>query len=431
MTTTTGSPGRRETTPIPSPPRLGQPPEADRAGPPSADICRRLQTIVRDEFGDHPFAEPTDHAGFEVLFPEYLGMSVAFRYLQAAAQKDAIFASICENRPVPEAIELMNVVGNFLSWDESGGIDLMLEQGKAGLPDILDPDRFHSGLFRADAARILGHAIEPHYSPATRTYLLALYDGLAATDVVVRCAHMVAFELHAGIMIDALWSVVASSTGLPPEELAYFERHVGGDDPAEQYHVQLTQQLIERVVEGPQHDRFLSEFRRAYALHTQWCRACKRQPAESATSPQSPERWHAGRCHCGGVQFEVRAPVTPRVVRCNCSICDMTGFLHLLVSKDRVRVLKGAGLLTEYKFNTAIATHTFCKRCGTRPFYRPRSNPDGFSVNVRCLDRSTIDDVEIRDFDGAHWEDSIASLRSTSEYDGSGPSTATRGLSLV
>lgn len=369
------------------------------------DPCGQLAEIVRNDFGAHPFATTMDTPRLEALLPEYLAMSVAFRYLQAAAQKDVIFAAIHENRSVPEAIEVMNSVGNFLSWDESGGVDLLLEGGKEMLPEILDTDRLHSELLRADARRMLGHAIEPHYGPATRRYLLALYRGLASMDVVVRCAHMVAFELHAGIMIDSLWGAVAT-TGLPREELAYFRRHVGGEDPAEKYHIEMTQRMIARVVAPTERERFLAEFRRAYGLHIEWCRACMQMPC-APTPAIDDDVLHAGSCHCGGVKFEVRAPAAPRVVRCNCSICEMSGFLHLLVPAERFRLISGGDLLSNYRFNTGIATHMFCKVCGTKPFYRPRSNPDGFSVNVRCLDRSTVESMEISDFDGQHWEEGI------------------------
>ncbi len=370
-----------------------------------ADPCAQLAEIVRDEFGVHPFATTMDTPRLEVLLPEYLAMSVAFRYLQAAAQKDVIFAAIHENRPVPEGIEVMNSVGNFLSWDESGGVDLLLNGGKEMLPEILDTDRFHSELLRADARRMLGHEIEPNYSQVTRRYLLALYRGLASMDVVVRCAHMVAFEFHAGIMIDSLWGAVAT-TGLPRDELSYFQRHVGGEDPAEEYHIEMTQRMIARVVAPTEGERFLAEFRRAYGLHIEWCHACMQIPC-AGTAASDEDVLHAGSCHCGGVKFEIRAPAAPQVVRCNCSICEMSGFLHLLVPADRFRLVSGGDLLSNYQFNTGIATHMFCKVCGTKPFYRPRSNPDGFSINVRCLDRSTVDCMQFSDFDGQHWEDGI------------------------
>lgn len=121
--------------------------------------------------------------------------------------------------------------------------------------------------------------------------------------------------------------------------------------------------------------------------------------------------WHAGSCHCGGVSFEVLAPSVIEAASCNCSICDMLGFIHLMVEAERFRLIRGGELLTVYRFNRGIAQHTFCRVCGAKPFYRPRSNPQGFSVNVRCLDKGAISKVELSEFDGRNWEENIASLR--------------------
>lgn len=123
---------------------------------------------------------------------------------------------------------------------------------------------------------------------------------------------------------------------------------------------------------------------------------------------------HMGGCHCGEVAFEVVAPTELRVQECNCSICRMTGFLHLIVPASRFRLVKGADSLTNYSFNTRTAKHLFCRRCGIKSFYVPRSNPDGFSVNVRCLDPATIARLDIEPFDGQNWERSGDALRDLS-----------------
>ena len=124
---------------------------------------------------------------------------------------------------------------------------------------------------------------------------------------------------------------------------------------------------------------------------------------------------YKGSCHCGAVQFEVEAPEEIRAQECNCSICFMTGYLHLIVPRSRFRILKGDDNLKTYTFNTGIAKHTFCKTCGIKSFYVPRSNPDGYSVNVRCLDQSGIEKVTIEQFDGTNWEENAAGLRYLSE----------------
>jgi hypothetical protein len=119
---------------------------------------------------------------------------------------------------------------------------------------------------------------------------------------------------------------------------------------------------------------------------------------------------HRGGCHCGAVRFEVRAPAAVTVQRCNCSICAKTAFLHLIVPGADFRLLQGADSLATYTFNTGVARHRFCRSCGVKSFYVPRSNPDGFSVNLRCLDPGTVERVLLEDFDGQNWERGGAAL---------------------
>ena len=133
-------------------------------------------------------------------------------------------------------------------------------------------------------------------------------------------------------------------------------------------------------------------------------------------STASPEHvTHAGGCHCGAVRFEVVAPAYIDALECNCSICTMTGFLHLIVPAARFRLLAGHDDLSEYQFNTGVARHLFCRRCGVKSYYVPRSNPDGFSVNVRCLDPRTITGVRVRVFDDSDRARSDAAVRKLSE----------------
>jgi len=112
---------------------------------------------------------------------------------------------------------------------------------------------------------------------------------------------------------------------------------------------------------------------------------------------------YRGSCHCGQVTFEVEADDHLQVENCNCSICAKSGYLHLIVPKSKFTLLSGQDNLTTYTFNSGVAKHTFCKTCGIKPFYTPRSNPDGLDVNVRCLDPKP-DNMTITCFDGIHWE---------------------------
>ena len=119
---------------------------------------------------------------------------------------------------------------------------------------------------------------------------------------------------------------------------------------------------------------------------------------------------HQGGCHCGKVRFEVTAPKELKVTECNCTICRMSGYLHLIVKKDQFRLLQGTDILTTYTFNTGTAQHLFCSACGVKSFYVPRSHPDGYSINARCLDAGTISNMVITSFDGQNWEANIEGL---------------------
>jgi hypothetical protein len=113
---------------------------------------------------------------------------------------------------------------------------------------------------------------------------------------------------------------------------------------------------------------------------------------------------HRGGCHCGRVRFEVTAPAKLDVAECNCSMCGKAGYLHLIVPADRFKLLAGKDALSTYTFNTGTAKHLFCKVCGIKSFYVPRSHPDGVSVNARCLDEGTVAAMTVRQTNGREWE---------------------------
>ena len=124
---------------------------------------------------------------------------------------------------------------------------------------------------------------------------------------------------------------------------------------------------------------------------------------------------HKGGCHCGQVTFEIEGPADVSAAKCNCSICEMCGFLHFFVSRTNFRLLTGEDGITTYTFNSGVAQHTFCKTCGIKSFYLPRSHPEGISVNVNCLDPSTIASLDVQPFDGKNWEQNVAELSPISD----------------
>jgi hypothetical protein len=119
----------------------------------------------------------------------------------------------------------------------------------------------------------------------------------------------------------------------------------------------------------------------------------------------------SGGCHCGRVRFEIDAPARPLVQSCTCSICRMTGYVHLIVPASRFRLLAGADALVEYRFNTGVARHLFCRYCGVKSFYVPRSHPHAYSVNARCLDGDVLAHCQwLPPFDDAHRDAATAAV---------------------
>lgn len=117
-----------------------------------------------------------------------------------------------------------------------------------------------------------------------------------------------------------------------------------------------------------------------------------------------------GGCHCGAVRFEADVARHVRLLACNCSMCAKTGFLHLIVPHRDFRLQKGRDNLSSYRFGTGAAEHLFCKTCGIRSFYQPRSHPGAWSVDFRCLDDAAAVVADIEPFDGRNWESARASL---------------------
>src|SRR5678816_374571 len=70
----------------------------------------------------------------------------------------------------------------------------------------------------------------------------------------------------------------------------------------------------------------------------------------------------SGGCHCRTVRFEVEVPDPPiPALDCNCSVCRMTGYLHINVPHERFELVTGRDSLA-----------------------RSRSYPHGWRVTGNC-----------------------------------------------
>lgn len=118
----------------------------------------------------------------------------------------------------------------------------------------------------------------------------------------------------------------------------------------------------------------------------------------------------SGGCHCGAVRFRFASTLPLEVVTCNCSICRMTGYEHVFVPHEDLEKTLADAALAEYSFNTGTARHWFCRHCGIKSFYQPRSHPGAYSINLRCIDGYPDIDVIRTSFDGSNWEANIDEL---------------------
>ena len=120
---------------------------------------------------------------------------------------------------------------------------------------------------------------------------------------------------------------------------------------------------------------------------------------------------HYGNCHCKQIQFKAIGTENIEVLNCFCSICSMTNYKHYIISKEQFTLLKGRNFLSTYKFNTNVAKHLFCTKCGIKSFYIPRSHPDHISINLNCINSNTIKNIKIINFDGKNWKKNIRKLK--------------------
>lgn len=109
-------------------------------------------------------------------------------------------------------------------------------------------------------------------------------------------------------------------------------------------------------------------------------------------------------CHCGTVQFDVvLSDGLNSARRCSCSLCRMRGAIAVSAKLDGITFTAGEDALTLYQFNTGVAKHYFCSKCGIYTHHQRRSNPNEFGINVACLEGvSPFDFPEVIVHDGVN-----------------------------
>jgi hypothetical protein len=106
-----------------------------------------------------------------------------------------------------------------------------------------------------------------------------------------------------------------------------------------------------------------------------------------------------GSCHCGAVRFTVRyAP--DESTSCDCSLCTKKNARMVKVPEEALTIEAGQDALATYRWNTGVAQHHFCKKCGVYTFHRKRADPKSYGVNVYCLEGFDLDSIPYRLADG-------------------------------
>ena len=100
-----------------------------------------------------------------------------------------------------------------------------------------------------------------------------------------------------------------------------------------------------------------------------------------------------GKCHCGKIKFQLSCNLTD-LKRCNCSHCRRKGFVMTTAKLDQFKLISGEENLKIYQWNSKIAKHYFCKKCGVNTHHQRRSKPDEYGVNVGCLEGFNMDWIE-------------------------------------
>ena len=115
---------------------------------------------------------------------------------------------------------------------------------------------------------------------------------------------------------------------------------------------------------------------------------------------------YLGGCHCKKVLFEFTSLIKVKLIKCNCTICKPLRYLHLIIPHKDFKLISNIKNIQIYQFGTKKAKHFFCKFCGVKSFYQPRSHQNAYSINYNSIkDPPKIN--QIIKFDGSNFEKNL------------------------
>lgn len=236
------------------------------------NIHTEIEEIISECYPLHPFTNELERDNAEGVLAEYLGLCLCAPYIIGGSNNQLFQSCIFSGRPIDRKIEITTAISSFLSFDETGNYNKVVAGGHEALPSILDTSDFHSNMLRRDLKMLFGKEIAPVHNDYLKNYFVELSNGLANIDDIKRCAALVALEVHSEIMIQTLWdSIMKAFPEADRNRLVYFFLHVGGDNPAEQYHVAMTEMMINEVVGTENLPLFFKYFREYYEMNINLC----------------------------------------------------------------------------------------------------------------------------------------------------------------
>lgn len=113
------------------------------------------------------------------------------------------------------------------------------------------------------------------------------------------------------------------------------------------------------------------------------------------------ETYH-GACHCRNVRYQVELDLAAPAIECNCSHCQIKGFILQFTGPEKFTLLQGEEELKPYRFNKHVIEHLFCTDCGVQPFGKGKNadGSDAIAINLRTLDGIAIDALNRVPYDG-------------------------------
>lgn len=236
-------------------------------------VHHQIEKLIADNYPQHPFEENIASENVEAILAQYLGLCQCAPYIIGGSNKDLFLNCVFSGRELDKKIEITTAISSFLALDETGSYVKLIEGGHEALPQILETSNYHSNILKRDLKLLFGKEVKPVQTDKHKYYFVQLADGLSSLDDLQRCACLVALEVHSEIMILTLWnSIMRVFPSVEKNKLLYFYLHVGGDNPAEKYHVAMTEKMIAEIVSSENMPIFMNYFKKFYEMNIGLCK---------------------------------------------------------------------------------------------------------------------------------------------------------------